>query len=59
MHSLHEIALKHNKKPDDRTSREMCDTTAADETHMHNIFRFLVKHIENDFTNGKVVTCNI
>ena len=59
MHSLHEMALKHNKKPDDGTSREMCDTVTADGTHMCNVFRFSVKHIENDFMNGKVMTYNI
>ena len=59
MHSLHEIALKYNKKPDDETSKEMCDTTTADGTHMCNIFRFSVKHIEDNFINGKVMMCNI
>ena len=59
MCSLHEMALKHNKKPDDETSREMCDIITADETHMYNVFRFLVKHIKDNFTNGKVMTHNI
>ena len=59
MCSLHEIALRHNKKPDDETLKEMCDTTAADGTHMYNVFRFLVKHIEDNFINGKVMTYNI